>query len=153
MIVKEETVYTRNSLGFPVMKNSTISYALEDGSFHPMTKTIVKVYSALEQIAEGKTRRGNLVDNLQMPCIGLISIAMIGTPNATAAVILEGRRFLAAYKTEFESFVAASDKAILGCLNNPDDPRYISASNYSWIDAMTPYGITIRQYLINELTI
>jgi hypothetical protein len=153
LIVKEETTYTRNSLGFPVSKLSTISYMLRDGTYHPTIKTISKVYSSLEQISEGKTRRGNLVDNLQMPCIGLISIAMTGSQNPSTAVILEGRRFLADYKNEFESFVAASDKAILSCFNDVNNPKYAASSNYSWIDAQTPYGITIRQFLINELTI
>jgi hypothetical protein len=153
LIVKEDTTYTRNYLGFPVTKNSVISYALEDNTFHPITKSITKMYSQLEQINEGKTRRGNLVDNLQMPCIGLISIATTGSPNPTPAVILEGRKFLADYKNEFDSFVAASDKTILSCLSDTNHPKYISQALYSWIDAMTPYQVTIRQYLINELTI
>ena len=153
LIVKEDTTFVRNYLGFPVMKTSVISYALEDNTFHSTTKTITKMYSALEQINEGKTRRGNLVDNLQMPCIGLISIATTGSPNPTPAVIIEGRKFLADYKNEFESFVAASDKTILSCLSDTNHPKYISQTLYPWINAMTPYQVTIRQYLINELTI
>lgn len=153
LIVKEETTYVRNALGFPVTKNSTISYALENGLFHSTVKILTKVYSSLEQIEEGKTRRGNLVDGLQMPCIGLISFAMIGSFNATPAIILEGRRFLSYYKDEFELFVSSSDKSVLSCLSDSANPRYVSVSNYSWIDSMTPYQITIRQYLINELTI
>ena len=153
LIVKEETTYVRNSLGFPISKTAVISYAMEDGTFHTTKKTIIKYYSSLEQIDEGKTRRGNLVDNLQMPCIGLISIALLGHPSATPAVILEGRRFLSDYKNEFETFVSASDKTILSCLTDTNNPRYILQTNYSWIDSMTPYAVTIRQYLINELTI
>lgn len=153
LIIKEENTFIRNTLGFPVIKTATISYALEDGTFHTITKVTTKVYSSLEQIDEGKTRRGNLVDGLQMPCIGLISIALTGTSNPTTAVILEGRRFLSDYKTEFESFVGASDKTILSCLTDTIHAKYIAVSNYSWIDTMTPYGITIRQFLINELTI
>lgn len=153
LIVKEETSYTRNPLGFPVSKTSIISYALRDGTFHAQTKTMSKVYSSLEQINEGKTRRGNLVDNLQMPVIGLVSIALTGSPNPTPSVILEGRRFLADYKIEFDNFVGASDKTIVACLNDTNNSKYVTSSNYSWIDAMTPYGITIRQYLIGELTI
>lgn len=153
LIVKEEINYVRNSLGFPVTKNSVISYALENGSFHTTVKNIAKVYSSLEQIDEGKTRRGNLVDGLQMPCIGLIAYATNGNFNATPAIILEGRRFLSNYKNEFDNFVAASDKSILDCLTNTNNSKYILSSNYTWIDSMTPYQITIRQYLINELTI
>ena len=153
LIVKEETVYTRNPLGFPVYKTSKISYALEDGTFHSTTKTITKMYSSLEQISEGKVRRGNLVDNLQLPCICLISYAIIGSFNGTPTIILEGRKFLSDYKNEFELFVSSSDKSILSCLTDPNSPRYISTTKYPWIDSMTPYHVTIRQYLTNELTI
>jgi hypothetical protein len=88
-----------------------------------------------------------------MPCIGLISIATLGTPNANMAVILEGRRFLLNYKLEFDAFIGESNKGIISCLNNPADPKYISTENYYWIDAMTPYGVSIRQYLIGEMSI
>jgi hypothetical protein len=153
LIVKEEHLFARDALGFAASRTTTVTWYLEDGTPSTSTKTWTKYYSNLEKIDEGKIRRGNLVDNLQMPCIGLISIAMIGTPNATTAVILEGRRFLADYKIEFDNFIGASDKTILACLNDSNHEKYISVGEYSWIDTMTPYGMTIRQYLVNELTI
>lgn len=153
LVVKEETVYTRNALGFPIYKDVKLSWMCEDGTIHPKTKEWRKYYSQLEQIKEGKTRRGNLVSNLQMPCIGLISIAMTGTPNPSAAVILEGRRFLGDYSKEFTIFIEDSNKEILNCLIYSDNPKYVSIATYPWIDTMTPYGVTIRQFIINEMTI
>lgn len=153
LIVKEESTYTRDALGFPIYKDVKISWVCEDGSFHSKTKEWRKYYSQLEKIQEGKTRRGNLLDNLQMPCIGLISYALLGHFNGSPEVILEGRRFLADYALEFKVFVDDSNKEIISCLNNPQHIRYASVSNYSWIDSMTPYGVTIRQFIINELTI
>lgn len=153
LIVKEESTYTRDALGFPMYRTTIISWINADNTVNSNTKTWVKYYSNLEQISEGKVRRGNLVDSLQKPCIGLISIAMIGTPNPTSAVILEGRRFLFDYKKEFDAFVDESNREIVSCFSDSANARYATSTNYSWIDSMTPYGVTIRQFLIGELTI
>lgn len=152
-IVREDHVFTRDALGFATSRTTTVSWYCNNGTLHPEVKILKKYYSSAEQIEEGKTRRGNLINALQMPCIGLISIATLGTPNANMAVILEGRRFLLNYKLEFDAFIGESNKGIISCLNNPADPKYISTENYYWIDAMTPYGVSIRQYLIGEMSI
>jgi len=153
LVVREESVYVRDSLGFPLYKDVTVKYALEGGGFYAKEKKWRKYYSSLEQIQEGKTRRGNLVSNLQKPVMGLISLAMLGNTNATPAVILEGRRFLADFKNEFEVFISDSNKEIIKCLNDVNHPKHVTSANYSWIDFTTPYGFTIRQYLIGELSI
>jgi len=88
LIVKEATTFTRNVLGFPLYKDVVVTWYNEDGTPNIHTKTWRSYYSQLEQIKEGKSRRGNLVSNLQMPCIGLISIAMTGTPNPSPAFIV-----------------------------------------------------------------
>jgi hypothetical protein len=152
IVVKEETSFTRNSLGFPLYKDVVISWALEDGTFHPVTKSWRKFYSQIEQVSEGKYRRGNLIDSLMMPTLGLMSMALNnGVPSND--VILEGRRFLAEYKIEFSTYIDDSNKDIISCLANPSHPRYASVSDWVWIDFMTPYGVSIRNYLISELTI
>lgn len=153
LIVSEHHAFTRDALGFPVKRDSHLHFYDRNGVESAESKTWAKFYSNLEKIQEGKTRRGNLVDALQMPCVGLISIAMTGSPNPTTAVILEGRRFLFDYKKEFDAFVDESNRDIVQCFSNPDHSRYASASKYSWINSMTPYGVTIRQFLIGELTI
>jgi hypothetical protein len=153
LVVSEHHAFIRDPLGFPVMRNSHIHYYDKNGLESPEIKKWTKFYNTLEKIQEGKTRRGNLVDNLQMPCIGLISIAMTGSPMPSAAVILEGRRFLFDYKKEFDAFVDESNREIVSCFNDSSSPRYASANKYSWINSMTPYGVTIRQFLISELTI
>lgn len=153
LVVKESHSFIRNPLGFAIKRDTIITWYNNDGQPNPITKNLPKYYSSVEQIEEGKTRRGNLVNALQMPTIGLISIALIGSTNATMAVILEGRKFLAEYKLEFDMFISESNKTILECFNNPAHPKYIVAANYSWIDSMTPYGVTIRNYLYNEMNI
>jgi hypothetical protein len=153
LIVKEVHTFTRDALGFATKRDTTITWYNNDEQPNQLQKFLPKYYSSVEQIEEGKTRRGNLVNALQIPTIGLISIAMIGSTNATMAVILEGRKFLAEYKLEFDVFVNESNKAMLDCFTNPSNPRYVSADKYSWIDFMTPYGVTIRNYLYNEMNI
>jgi len=153
LIVKEDHVFLRDALGFAIKRETLVTWYNNDGQPNQLTKPIPKFYSSTEQIEEGKTRRANLINGLQMPTIGLISIAILGSINATMAVILEGRRFLADYKLEFDVFISESNKAMLDCFINPNNPRYVSASNYTWIDAMTPYGVTIRNYLYNEMNI
>lgn len=152
-IVSEHHSFIRDPLGFPVMRNSHLHFYDKNNAESEESKHWTKFYSNLEKIQEGKTRRGNLVDNLQMPCVGLISIAMTGTPLPSSAVILEGRRFLFDYKKEFDAFVDESNRGIVDCFSNPANPLYASTSKYPWINSMTPYGITIRQFLISELTI
>lgn len=153
LVVSEHHVFTRDALGFPVYRSSHLKYYDKNGVASDAFKPWIKYYSGLEKIGEGKIRRANLVDNLQMPTIGLISIALTGSPNPTSQVIIIGRNFLFDYKKEFDAFVDESNKEILSCLQNASNPRYMSASKYPWINSMTPYGITIRQFLTSELTI
>lgn len=153
LIVSEHHTFTRDPLGFPVYRASHLKYYDKNGVASQPVKSWVKFYSSLEKIGEGKTRRANLVDNLQMPVIGLISIALNGTPSPTSQVILIGRNFLFDYKKEFDAFVDESNKEIISCLQNASNPRYMSASKYPWINSMTPYGVTIRQFLMGELSI
>lgn len=153
LIVAEHHTFTRDPLGFPIMRNSHIHYYDNNGVESPESKAWVKYYSNLEKIQEGKTRRGNLVDALQMPCIGLISLALTGNPMPSPTVILEGRRFYFDYKKEIDAFIDESNREVVSCFGDPENPRYASASKYSWINSMTPYGVTIRQFLISELTI
>jgi hypothetical protein len=153
LIVSEHHSFTRDPLGFPVVRSSHLHFYDKNGLESPESKHWAKYYNSLEKIQEGKTRRGNLVDNLQMPCIGLISLAMTGSPMPSSTVILEGRRFLFDYKKEFDAFVDESNRDIVSCFQSPAHARYASVSNYPWINSMTPYGVTIRQFLISELTI
>ena len=153
LICAEHHAFIRDTLGFPIMRNSHIHFYDQNGIESAETKSWTKYYSQLEKIQEGKIRRGNLVDNLQMPVIGLIAIAVTGSPIPAPPIILTGRNFLFDYKKEFDAFVDESNKEILQCLTNPANAKYMSVSKYPWINSMTPYGVTIRQFLIAELTI
>lgn len=153
LIVKEEHVFTRDGLGFAIKRVTTITWMKNDETPHPLTKTLTKFYSQAEQIDEGKTRRANLINALQMPIVGLISLAMTGTTTPTLPVLIEGRNFVFTYKLQFDSYMGESNKDILDCLSNPANPMYITSASWTWIDFMTPYGLTIRNYLINAMTI
>lgn len=155
LIVKETSSFVRDPLGFPIYRDTVVSWYKNNNEEHPRKKTWRKFYSDLEKIAEGKTRRGNLVAALQTPIIGLISLVMNQTTIPTMAVILEGRRFIQAYKDELDLFVDSSNKDILSCLTDPAHPKFVSVANFSWIDTAIPAigGANIRQYLVSNLTI
>jgi hypothetical protein len=154
LIVVEDIVYNRNALGFAVSRTTTRKWICEDQSVHPDTKISLKYYSANDQIEEGITRRGNLIKSIQQPVMGLIAFAWYQNPYAVnTAVILEGRKFLLEYQQEFNAFVNESNKAIIECLSTTSNPRYADVTKWSWIDSMTPYGVTIRQYIVSQLTI
>jgi hypothetical protein len=70
LVVKEETTFTRDTLGFPISKQVTITWYRNDGSACEIKKIWNKYYSGLEKIAEGEFRRSNLVAGLQEPMIG-----------------------------------------------------------------------------------
>jgi hypothetical protein len=153
LIIRESHVFTRNALGFAIKRDTLITWYNSDGQPNTVTKNLPKFYSQAEQIEEGKVRRSNLINALQMPIIGLISLAVTGTTSPTLAVLIEGRNFLFTYKVQFDSYMGESNKEILACLSDSNNPNYISNTNWTWIDYMTPYGVTIRNYLINALTI
>lgn len=154
LVVVEDIVYTRNALGFAVSRETKRKWICEDESVHPDYKVSVKYYSSNDQIEEGITRRGNLVKSIQQPVMGLIAFAWYQNPYAVnTTVILEGRKFLLEYQQEFNAFINESNKAVLDCLSNSTNPRYADATKWTWIDAMTPYGVTIRQYIVSQLTI
>ncbi len=154
LVVVEDIIYTRNALGFAVSRQTNRKWICEDESVHPDYKTSIKYYSSNDQIEEGITRRSNLVKSIQQPVMGLIAFAWYQNPYAVnTAVILDGRKFLLEYQQEFNAFINESNKVILDCLSVSTNPRYVDVVKWNWIDAMTPYGITIRQYITSQLTI
>jgi hypothetical protein len=154
LVVVEDIVYSRNALGFATSRQTTRKWVCEDNSVHPDTKVSVKYYNSNDQIEEGITRRGNLIKSIQQPVMGLIAFAWYQNPYAVnSLVILEGRKFLLEYQQEFNAFINESNKAVLDCLSSPLAIRYVDSVKWNWIDSQTPYGVTIRQYIVSQLTI
>lgn len=143
MVLKEVHTFYRDGLGFALKRESIISWICEDNTTHAITKTLLKFYNQYETIEEGQTRRGNLINGLQRPIIGFICMYLGGMQFAPQAIGL-ARTFTARYKPEMQNFIDESNKGLITAIQNTDEP---------WIDFMTPYKFTIRQYLTSELTI
>lgn len=115
----------------------------EDGTEHETVKISVKEYDALAQIKEGIRRRGNIVDGLQIPVLGMM-IATVQDMSQTDIILL-GRDFLKKYQNEFIAFTHESNAAILTAIQNAQD---------EWLDnVVDANGTTIRMYILNELNI
>lgn len=143
LVVSVKIQYTRDPLGFAVERWTTRTWYREDGEPHPLVKKTPKEYDDLSQIDEGIRRRGNIVKILQKPMLGLLVMTSPGV--SQISLVIEGRRFLSDYKVDFDNFRDVSNHHVLDRLANDTE--------YPWLDNMTPYGITIRQFLIQNLTL
>jgi len=149
LILQVEMEYTRDSLGFALHRITTRSWMNKSGNFHINKKVTIKKYSDLEQIAEGKTRRGNIIDGLQKPILGMMLATVIADDGESETerqtrIIMEGRTFLATHKAKFTLFVEDSNREIY--------QEILNATEY-WLDNNISETMTIRDYILNELNI
>ena len=124
-------------------RDMTINWILSNDTTG-FTKTTRKYYTMLEAIQGGETRRANLISDLKITVIGLIMAAS----GATAIEAQNaGRPFLDTYAMEIAKFIQGFESNLKDAILND--------SVYSWLNFVIPNtgGITVRQYLISELTI
>jgi len=148
-IIDVAIAYTRDVLGFAVSRQTTRKWYFIDGELDQVNAKIThKYYTGIDQIKEGKIRRGNIMDYVPIAVLGLLITTELpkpGTPYADeAALILEGRRFLAEHKVSLINFVDDSNDQILAAL---------AADTTHWLDNDIGGGTTIRAYLISEFDI
>jgi hypothetical protein len=142
LIVRTDIIYNRDSLNFVTNRVSIRTWINEDGSDNPDTKMSIKEYTQEEAIAEGVRRRTNVVSSFQQPTIGLMVQYAGYTP--TDAVI-EGSRFMESISQEINSFI-----------HTPRLNHFQSAltnATEMWLDADIGNAVTIRDYLIDFITI
>jgi hypothetical protein len=154
LILKEENVYTRDVAGFAVVRQQTITWVREDESYGPHQKITLKYYSGIDKIQEGKTRRGNLMDSLMMDVANMmLANATVAKGSALDPAEIEtelqrGRDMLTEYEDGFAAFISHSDKGVLTSVTND--------VNHSFLNDNVPGSnpvITIRDYVVNEMTI
>lgn len=160
-----DNLYERDMLGSAVHRDTTRRWIREDGSLtDPITKR--KKYSNIEQIKEGKRRRGNIVDGIQLPIMGMmIEVLGVEPYNYSSLAILSiGRDFLDDHEEYFNKFIKNSST-----VTDPQDPDFglkkvvvqikISANTTAtWLKLkplqLDPTGNTsIEDYMIAEFTI
>lgn len=170
-VLEVDINYTRDAFGFATSRTTTRKWVNNDGSFNPKEKSTTKDYTAnsLDQIKEGKKRRGNIVDGIQIPAMGLMMQALMPPPyNMTQVqVLLTGREFLDRYNNQFKMFIDSSSsqtdiaepdfgkKHVVIKFEDTDDVVGFNAGHNYWLDiALAPLGgATMRQYLIGEFSI
>lgn len=151
LILKEEMSYTRDSTGFARARTTTISWCLEDGTFHPITKILHKKYSPMSSQQEGITRRKNIIDTLSVGIAGFL-MALLPTnetyPDSQAKLEI-ARQFARDHKDPMDLFIIASDHTAVSVVKHATE---------WWLDLSLvplgyPEGTTIRQYIRSELDI
>lgn len=157
-VIEVDVSYVRDGNGFAVERTTTRKWILNNGQEFEETKITNKRYdiNIEEQIKEGKRRRGNIVDYVQIPTMGF----MIETiQNKTQGeIILMGREFLDFYKDEFQKFVESSSSVTdINDVNFGKKNIVVAFENAAdyWLDntPMALGGATIRQWLIAEFSI
>jgi hypothetical protein len=167
MVLNTTINYTRDAYGFATSRTTVRRWCNTDGSYNPLIKTKTKYYTALEMIKEGKRRRGNIVDGVQLPVFSFLQEAA-NDPTAAATyglnpatVLLVGREFMDRFDLEFGKFTDNSSS--ITDINDPNFNRktvvvaFEEAANTtdSWLNyqPMALGGATILQYLVGEFSI
>lgn len=146
-ILREEMVYTRDSLGFAKSRTTTIIWYREDDAPHELTKTLLKPYSLVESQKEGTTRRGNIISDLSLTVAGVLMQVL--PTNATypdaQAKIEVGRNFLQEHKIATDMFISAGKRDIVGIVKHAED---------AWLAAVIgANGFTVRDLIIGQVDI
>jgi hypothetical protein len=141
--VRIDYFFERDSIS--LAKSCTQEFRWYDtfGNLSAEFKTVKDYFNAEESLTEATQRRNNIVSDLKVKIIGLI---MYTTQVTQAAAADTGKAFLTTYKIELINFIDEANPAFLGAVTNA------SAETYPWLDNMTPYGVTIRQVIINGLS-
>jgi len=145
LVLKADIVYSRDAAGFATNRQTTRCWYLKDGTPHPDTKVTVKDYDAepMAKIAEGKRRRGNIVNHIEANVAGMLLATETGE---TQAILDMGRSFMETYNTEINIFISAS-KQNLYTVTQAD-------TAHPWLDnVIDGQGTTIRQWVLAECNI
>ena len=149
-LIQVDIVYNRNDMGFAESRTTTRTWFSQTGSELENKKVTTKYYDMLGQIQEGKRRRGNIVDAMQMPILGMMMATLPGmsAPWNTMTqpeIIQLGRDFLKLHDTSFSAFINESHKQILDDVLNASD---------AWLDnVIDGNGTTIRGYILNQMNL
>lgn len=146
LVIAEDFVYTRDTVGFARARTQTITWYREDGSAHSTTKTRVKLYEPDESMREGVRRRGNITDKLAMDLANWLMATQTQLANPQDRLDL-GRAFMREYKIDFDMFVDASSSAILYLVRDNVEPEH------AWLDDEIAPGVTIRDSILDALNI
>lgn len=157
--------YERDPFGLATSRSTVRKWVMNNDQYHEDIKTTKKRYNINleDQIVEGKRRRGNIVNSIQLPTMAFMVESMTVAPYnlSPTAILLMGRDFLDRHETEFSKFIDSSSS-----VTDFTDPNFgkknvviaieqAALSTDQWLKE-TPGqlgGATIEQYLIGQFTI
>ena len=147
-ILKVDIAYVRDALGFALERTTTRTWINKDESENSDTKVTHKRYdiNLYEQLIEGQRRRQNLANEVSMNVLAQMHVVLNGvyTPDV---ITQKGRDFLLLHTVAWTEFVKSSHQQILTDVALPD------LVHDEWLDQDMVPGTTIRQYIINEMTL
>lgn len=158
LVLNVDVVYVRDPYGFPLSRTTTRKWVQNNGEYHPDEKVTVKSYvlNAIDQIKEGKRRRENIINELQMPTLAFLLEVL--APQPQNLILLEGRRFMDSMEQEFNKFIDNSSTITdLADENVGRKSLAVAFENApeTWLDLqpVALAGATIRQWLVGEVSI
>lgn len=160
LVIEEEHSYTRDVADFAVSRDVEISWFKEDGTAHSVTKILHKTYSNTESIREGKRRRSNIIDGLEILVAGMLmgtEISVLPTHDdfgaQLSAALDLGRDFLSAHASEINDFVEGSMHTLLDVAVPAYSASSIQTPGTPWMDNDVGGGMTIRLVISDALDI
>ena len=148
-VVREDFAYVRDAAGFAKSRTQTITWLRKDGSDHPTQKVMGKVYNPGASMREGKRRRRNIIDQVELRVAQLLLETELANQGGDVQGTLElGRDLASHYGKEISDFENLSKQSILTAIQNDQQ--------FAWLDNLPPSlggAITIRDEVIAELDI
>jgi len=148
-VVRETFVYTRDAALFAESRTQTIAWLRKDGTEHPDRKTREKVYARAASIKEGKRRRGNVIDDLELVVAGLLlETELANQAGDIQATLKLGRDLVAVHGDAIRDFVNVSSQQIVADI--------AADAQFAWLDnqpASLGGAVSIRAAILSTLDI
>lgn len=160
LVIRMNYVWEHNSLGFAVSRQKRLFYYDVNGVAHEL-KVFPKEDVSLKSIEIGRERRRSLINDLQIPTLGLIAEAIL---TATPQELVLWNLDINALQTNGQNyilngvgrpFIVSLSQYITNYVDNHDlnsIQEHISLRTEGWLDKMLSINITLRQYLLNTIT-
>jgi len=164
LVLTVDITYNRDAVGFAIDRTTVRSWINGNGDVNPKIKTTKKKYNinVEDAIAEGKRRRKNIVDAVQLPVISFMVETL--APLTIPEILLIGRAFMDDMEDFFNKFI--SNSSTITDIEDPNIGRKSivvelerkATTDATWLNntplQLDPTGNTsILQYLVYEFSI
>ena len=144
LVVKETNTYARDSYWYIQYREKKI-YRYEASWTESSPKLTYKYYSPLEATQAWESRRTNIINQVKIETVGLIAQTEL-VDIATAEWL--GFNFLDQYTMQVQQYRDWDRQPLIDSISNHDT----SLGDSFWLDNLIAPWITVRLYLVGELT-